>query len=194
MAGTAANLIMGVGEVYVGPFGEAEPADIDTTPAGNWVDVGFTSGGVTMIYTPTYTELVVDQIVDILARRITKREFNVRTNLSEATLQNILDCGLSGVGGALTDNAGPPTSEDVEPTAAFGPENQVTAKAVIFDGFAEGFEGGDHFRRRVTVRKAVNVAPMEISASRDGVSMVPVDFSAMYVDGIISPWKVEDED
>lgn len=194
MAGTATNLIMGVGELYVAPFGETEPATLSVTPAGNWVDVGYTSGGVTLLYTPTYQELVVDQIVDILARRITKREFNIRASLSEATLQNFLDVGMSGAGGALSVNAGPPTTEDVEPTAAFGPENQVVGKAVLFDGFAEGFSTGAHFRRRVIARKVVNVAPAEIAAKRDGVAMIPCDFSAMYVDGTIAPWKVEDAD
>jgi hypothetical protein len=198
MTGTATNLIMGVGELYIAPFGETEPADIGVTPAGNWVDVGYTSGGVTLLYTPTYQELVVDQITDILARRITKREFNLRTNLSEATLQNFYDVGMSGnaeEGGAgLVAVTGPPTADEVEAVADHGPEQQVTGQAVLFDGFAPGFSSGAHFRRRVTVRKVVNVAPAETSATRDSVAMLPCDFSAMYVDGTISPWKVEDAD
>lgn len=192
--GTITNLIQGVGSVYVAPFGEAEPADVDTAPGGNWVDVGFTQGGVEMIYTPTYQELMVDQEVDIVDRRLTKREMNFRTTLAEVTLDNILDLGMSGHGGAITADVGPPTADDLEPSVTVGPETQVTGKALLFDGFAEGFDTGAHFRRRLIIRKAVNIAPASAPYQREGQTVMAVDFSAQYVDGTIAPWKITDAD
>jgi hypothetical protein len=42
---TPYNLVIGPGQVWVGPVGETFP-DVDETPAGNWVDLGKTEGDV----------------------------------------------------------------------------------------------------------------------------------------------------
>lgn len=183
--GTIANLIQGVGEVYTAPFGETEPATIATAPAGNWTNVGFTQGGVNLVYTPTYQALTVDQEVDIVDRRLTMREMNFRTTLAEVTLETLLDIGMSAHGGAIA-------SETLQPSVSVGPESQVVGRAVLFDGFAEGFSSGAHFRRRLIVRKCVNVAASDVPYQREGQTVVPVDFSAQYVDGTIAPWAIED--
>lgn len=192
--GDITNLIQGVGEVYVAPFGETEPADIGTTPGGNWVNVGFTKGGVNFIYTPTYQNLTVDQEVDIVDRRLTMREMNFRTTLAEVTIERLLDVAMSNFGGAITAVTGPPTADALEPGVAVGPESQISGMAVLFDGFAPGFTSGVHFRRRLIIRKAVNVAATDVPAQREGETVVSVDFSAQYVDGTIAPWKLEDAD
>src|SRR3546814_4970682 len=95
MAVTVTNLTLGPGEMFSGDFGASEPADTDiandipdTSVSGSWTDLGGTQGGITLELNQEYTELEVDQVVDIPGRRLTKREFKLNTNLAEPTLEN----------------------------------------------------------------------------------------------------------
>src|SRR5690606_11669171 len=97
MAVTGPNLVMGTGTVCKGAFQATEPADYhvpltvnETNVSGDWVDLGGTNGGVSLELEQDYTEMEVDQIVDIVERRLTKREFKINTSLAEPTLENFV--------------------------------------------------------------------------------------------------------
>lgn len=184
------NLIQGVGELYVGAFGATEPAAsaIATAPASAaWTDVGATLDGVRLTHTPTYTELAVDQLVDSPGRRLTKREFTVRTSLAEATLDN-LNYAMNNL---TTETTGSGYTER-EATLDPGPEDDPTYVALLFDGFAPGFASGTHYRRRCVVRKCLNTAPSELGAMKESQTKVEVEFTAHYVSAAIPPWKITD--
>src|SRR3546814_8113934 len=91
MAVTVTNLTLGPGEMFSGDFGASEPADTDiandipdTSVSGSWTDLGGTQGGITLELNQEYTELEVDQVVDIPGRRLTKRAFKLNTNLARS--------------------------------------------------------------------------------------------------------------
>src|SRR5690606_40302509 len=105
MAVTVTNLIMGPGTVYKGEFQATEPADSDvtlplheTSVSGDWVDLGGTNGGVSLALEQDYTAMEADQIVDMVERRVTKRELKRNSSLAEPTLENFV---IANNGGAV---------------------------------------------------------------------------------------------
>ncbi|MGH8571195.1 MAG: hypothetical protein ACREX8_01290, partial [Gammaproteobacteria bacterium] len=127
MAVTATNLILGPGSLYTGVFGVAEPADtaVASPPGAGWTDVGGTSDGVTLTVNQEFTELAVDQIVDVPGRRLTKRDMTIGTNLAEPTLDNLV---VAMNGGTTATGAGFKSLEPAFATSA----TQPTYKAVLF--------------------------------------------------------------
>jgi hypothetical protein len=188
--GTVSNLIQGVGQLYAGAFGATEPAasGIATAPSsGDFTDVGFTQGGVRLTYTPTYSELEVDQVVDDVGRRLTRREFMIATSLAEPTLANLQL--VSNDAGAASTGTG---YEELTPTIDIGPADEPTHKCLIFDGFAEGFSSGTHFRRRVVGRRMLQTGAWELGYTEDQQTLLAVEFRAHYVSSAIAPWQIID--
>lgn len=182
---TVANLIMGPGTMYRGDFGAAEPADtaINSTPASSaWTDVGGTMDGVELAVNQTYTELQVDQIVDIPGRRLTKREFTLKTNLAEPTLEH-LDYLMNEATGGVQTGSG---FKSIQPDSATS-ATQPTYSAFLFDGY-----GPSSLRRRLIGRKMLNVDEVTFSYKKDEQTVYAVSLSGHYVSSVIQPFKVID--
>lgn len=186
MAVTTSNLILGPGTLYTGDFGATEPADtaVATAPDVAWTDAGGTQDGVELAVNQEYTELEVDQIVDVPERRLTKREATLKTNLAEATLEN-LAVALNG-GTIASGGTGATAYKSLTPTASTS-AHQVTYKALLFDGFAPAGKP-----RRVIVRKALSTDNVEFAYKKDEQTVFTVMFSAHYVSASIAPFKIVD--
>jgi hypothetical protein len=189
MAVSVTNLTMGPGEIYKGEFGATEPADSDvsnripeTSVSADWTDLGGTNGGVTLELELEYTELEVDQIVDIVGRRLTKREMKINTSLAETTLENFR---IANNGGTITTGAGYQAFDPKMDTSAATPEYI----ALIFDGV----NGDSSLRRRVLARRVLSVAGIGQEYSKDSQTLFPVEFSCHYVSSSIAPFKYVDE-
>lgn len=185
MAVTVTNLIMGPGTMYRGDFGATEPDDaaINSTPAASaWTDVGGTMDGVELAVAQTYTELQVDQIVDIPGRRLTKREFTVKTNLAEPTLEH-LDYLMNEATGGVQSGSGFKSIQPDSSTSA----TQPSYSACIFDGYAPG-----SLRRRFIGRKMLNVEDVTFAYKKDEQTVYTVSLSGHYVTSAIQPFKVID--
>jgi hypothetical protein len=190
MAVSVTNLTMGPGEIYWGEYGATEPADADvsnripdTSVSGEWTDLGGTNGGVTLELSLDYTELEVDQIVDIVGRRLTKREMKINTSLAETTLENLR---LANNGGTITTGSGFKSFAPKMDTSAATPEYI----ALIFDGV----NGDNSRRRRVIARRVLSVAGIGQEYSKDSQTLFPVEFSCHYVDTNTPPFKYVDEE
>lgn len=189
MAVSVTNLTMGPGAIYKGAFGATEPADADvaneleaTSVSGDWTDLGGTNGGVTLELELDYAELEVDQIVDIVGRRLTKREMKINTSLAETTLENFQ---LANNGGTITTGAGWKSFDPKMDTSAATPEYI----ALVFDGV----NGDSSLRRRVIARRVLSVAGIGQEYSKDSQTLFPVEFSCHYVSTSIPPFKYVDE-
>lgn len=182
MGVTAANLTLGPGTLHSATFGNAEPADtaVASPPGAGWVDVGGTSDGVTITINQEYTELSVDQIVDVPGRRLTKRDVQLATNMAEPTLENLVICQN---GGTITTGAG---FKSLDPTAGTS-ATQPIYKAFLFDGFAPG-----GLQRRIILRKGLNTENVEFAYKKDAQTVFTVKFNAHYVSPSIQPYKVTD--
>ncbi len=149
MSVTVTNLILGPGTLYNGLFGAAEPADynVNLAPAtSSWTDVGGTLNGLTLSVDQTYTELQVDQLVDSIGRRLTKREFVLTTQLAEPTLNN-LSIALNGSNQTSGATSAAGTYQTLEPLYASS-ATQPTYIALVLDGYAP-----NSLRRRVIMRR-----------------------------------------
>lgn len=181
MAVTASNLILGPASMYLGVFGATEPADtaINSAPAASaWTDAGGTMDGVKLTVDQTYTELEVDQIVDRAGSRLTKRDMSVETVMAEPTLENL---SVLMNGGTAASGAG---YKSFEPGFA-NSATQPNYSAVLFDGW-----GVNSFRRRVTVRKTLNVESLEMAYTKDKQLGFKCKFAAHYVNGTTSPLHI----
>lgn len=185
MSVTATNLVQGPATLYTGAFGATEPADaaVNTTPpASSWTDVGGTQGGLKLSIDQNYTELEVDQIVDRVGSRLTKREFTVETAMAEVTLTNL---SLALNGGTSASAAGYASFEPSFASSA----TQPTYKALLFDGWAPG----GTFNRRVIVRKALSTDTTELDYTKDKQTLFGVKFSGHYVSASIAPIHIVDQ-
>lgn len=188
IAVNVSQLTMGPGTLYRGDFGATEPADHEisnaipqTSASGEWTDCGGTHGGVTLELTQEYTELEVDQIVDIVGRRLTKREFKINSTLAETTLENFV---LANNGGTLTTGAGYESFTPKMDTSAATPEYS----ALVFEGIAPNSK-----RRWVFARKVLSVATIGQESTKDSQTTFPVEFSCHYVTNAIPPFRYVDE-
>lgn len=177
----ATNLTQGPGTLYTAPFGTVEPADADVAndPGTGWGDVGGTRDGVNISMNLEYSELEVDQIVDVPARRLIKRDMALETNLAEPTLDNLTIALNSGV---VSSGSGFKSYEPTSDTSA----TQPTYRALLMDGFQ-----GEK-RRRIIVRRALSTENVEFAYKKDDQTVFSVTFSAHYVSSTIKPFKVVD--
>lgn len=182
---TPDNLIQGPATLYRGAFQAAEPADtsaaLNATPAASaWTDCGGTTDGVKLAIENTYSELEVDQIVEVVGSRLTKRATTVETNMAEVTLDNLV-YALNG--GTTASGSGYKTFEP----AAADASSQPNYSAVLFDGFAP-----QSFRRRVIVRKVLSTDSIELAYTKDKQTVLAVKLTAHYVSSAIKPYKIID--
>lgn len=189
MSVTVSNLILGPGTMYTGAFGAVEPLDsaVNLAPAtSSWTDVGGTLNGLAISIDQQYTELTVDQLVDSIGRRLTKREFAITTQLAEPTLAN-LSIALNGstqTSGAITSGGTYQTAEPLFATSA----TQPTYIAMLIDGYAP-----QSFRRRAIFRRVLSTAKVDTSMDKAKQTVFTVTFNGHYVSSAISPIHVVDQ-
>lgn len=184
MSVTATNLIAGPATLYVGLFGATEPVDtaINSTPAASaWTDLGGTDGGVEFNLGMDFFELGADQVTWIMERRNSKMDPRVKTNLAEPTLEN-LKYALNSLG-AIASGSGY-KSYDVDITTS---ATQPTYIAIIADGWAPMSTAGVAKRRRVIMRKCLQMGGVTSSYKKDGQTFFPVEFGVHYIDGTTKP-------
>lgn len=189
MTTTVTNLVMGPATLYQGNFGATEPADNVANvvpPTSSWTDMGGTMGGLTISIDQTYTELQVDQVVDSVGRRLTKREFAISTQLAEATLVNLSNTlnGSSATSGSLLSGGTYSTLEPLFATSA----TQPNYTALLCDGFSP-----NSLRRRSIMRKSLSTAKVDQVLAKDKQTAYTVTFNGHYVSSVLAPVHVVDQ-
>lgn len=171
--------------MYSGAFGATEPLDtaVNAAPAASsWTDIGGTQGGLKLTVDQSYTELEVDQIVDRVGSRLTKRNFMVETSMAEPTLANL---SLALNGGTSASGAGYASFDPSFASSA----TQPTYKALLVDGWAPG----GVFTRRVIVRKVLSTDAVDIGYTKDKMTLFAVKFAGHYVSSSIAPIHIVDQ-
>lgn len=189
MSVTVTNLALGPAVFYMGAFGAVEPLDTAVNlvpPSSAWTDLGGTMGGLTVSIDQQYTELQVDQLVDSVGRRLTKREFLFTTQLAELTQTNLSNAlnGSTTSSGAI---GGGGTYNTIEPLFATS-ATQPTYVALIVDGY-----GINSFRRRTIMRKALSTAKVDQVSAKDKQTVYTTTWNGHYVSSSIAPIHVVDQ-
>jgi hypothetical protein len=180
---TTTNLIMGPADLYTAPMGSTEPLDtaIATAPSAPWVNAGGTTDGVNLIVDQKYTALEVDQVVDVVGRRLTGRDIQVETNMAEPTLDNFK---LALNGGTVATVSNVTSYEPAYATSATQPSYVMA----LVDGYAPNSK-----RRRIVVRKALSTDKVSFAYQKEKQTVYTVQFSAHYVTSSISPIRITDD-
>lgn len=186
---TTANLIAGPATLYIGAYGATEPADtaVNSTPATSaWTDLGATQDGLTLAVNMEFFELEVDQVIWVMERRNSKIDPRVKTNLAEATLENF-KYAMNSVGTAASGSGYKSFVPDVANSAT-----QPTYVALIVDGWAPMVSGAGK-RRRVILRKCLQMGNIETAYKKAGQTLFPVEFGIHYIDSSTTPLKIIDQ-
>lgn len=179
------NLAMGPGKLYVATFGATEPADsaLASDPSDAvWRFVGATTGGATLTIVKQFKEFEIDQLVETTGRVLTQREVSLKTQLAEATLENL---ALAASGGTITPGSGYSTFSLGSANAGGEPDYS----AILFDSVVGGGR-----RRRTIIRKVLATDNVDTAASKDGMVVYPVTFVSHYVSSSIDSVKIIEED
>jgi len=192
--GNVGNALMGPADLYAGALGviTAAPADtlINSAPAASaWTDLGGTNGGASFQYQPKFTELMFDQVVDVVDERLTSRVIQVVVALAENTLTNLatsMNCTLESAG---------------TNSLSFHPVYDRTATqtpkvSLLLDGFAPPVTGPPAIaspRRRIYLPRAQQVGNIEMMYAKDKQQLFNCTFKAYYVSGTVPPFRVTDQ-
>lgn len=187
MAVTVANLIAGPGTLYTGAFGATEPAAsaVGSAPASaTWGDLGGTLDGAAFKVNNEYFELEVDQLVDVVGRRLEKREISIETQLAEATLTN-LSYALNG--GTVASTATHSTYDPEDASSV----TQPNYRAFILDGYAPAASAAK--TRRIVVRRGLVTSETELVYKKDEQTVIPVEIFGHYVSSSTKPFQIIDQ-
>jgi hypothetical protein len=135
-------------------------------------NLGFTAGGVEIIYTPTYREIMVDQLGTLVDVRLTKEDIEAKFTMSEMTRDKLLIAmpGASAASGAASAaglNGGRIPGYSVAQNAS----GLLLLHPV---GVASGDKTYDW-----TIFMAVNVGPINIPMKADEEQPVPMHFKGI---------------
>ena len=88
--GTIANITVGPSQVFLAPAGTAEPT---LTGSANdfsaFNEPGFTMDGIEWDYTPTWKDIVVDELMGPAKKILVSHKLLISAKLAETTLQNL---------------------------------------------------------------------------------------------------------
>lgn len=189
----AYQVTMGAGSLYTGSYQATEPLDqaVNSAPqASAWTDAGFTNDGITFTINQEFAEMTVDQIADIIGRKMTQRSLEIQANLAEPTLENVT-IGLNS--GTVASGSGAGVNYKTYTPIFNGTELQPVYFAVIFDGFAPATSTGLNRTRRFILRRALSIENVEIPYKKDDMTVVPVTFGCHYIDTVTAPFKIVDQ-
>lgn len=192
MTVTPYNICQGPADVYLAPFGTTEPADSAATvvagpPPAPWTGIGGTEVGVTVEVDGTYTDLKVDQLVDLVGTRLTERQIMVKTQMKEATLANF-NAALNNL--LTITPSGSYTTADPQVTSS---ATQPAYTAVMIDGWAPTLSTSATARRRFIIRKCVSKPKAQFLYQKDKSAIFDVTFQAYWVSASTPLFHIVDQ-
>ena len=192
MAITPFNICQGPATLYTGLFGATEPADsaVGSAPSSSvWTDVGGIMDGSSVLLEVdlTYTDQGVDQLVDAVGARLTKRTVQLTAALEELTLQNMLLA--QNQLGTITTASGYSTYDPSTATSA----TQPSYTALIIDGWAPTLPAGTAMRRRIILRKALSSSKLDLEYEKSKPGVFNCTWTGYYVSATVPMWHVVDQ-
>jgi hypothetical protein len=154
---------------YSKPAFEATKSYKDTvTAAEGWTNVGYTSTGLELTFTPNFGEVTVDQILDTARLYKQGMKVELKTSFAEATLENLL-FSIAGKDSQLVGS---------ELTLASGDIGEVPVEAgLIAVGPGTGDAAASANTERVYVAyRVLSIQNVTVAAKRDAATEFAVTF------------------
>lgn len=166
------RVLVGVGTLYAAPAGTAAPSHFQA-PGTPWVDVGYTTGGVTMESEDREQEIEVDQSLEPVKVLAIGRETTVSTTLAQFGPDQLV---YAFGGGTVT-----PVDPDTTPNS--GDEYDVYEPPAVGQGdeVALLFDGVDETNRQVRlyVPRAKAVGNRQIAFRKDEAAQLAARWTVL---------------
>lgn len=209
------NIIVGAAAVFTSVVSSLEsgwnsvslPARVDGTPfartlqnGATFRNVGYTSDGVEVTYSPDYGEVEVDQLLDAAKMFKQKMTVTVKTSMTEATLENIVlvwaqspaSIRTAGAVGTAPDATGEeqdlgdsfdgsvvPTGEQHLGLEAGALGVEPVERQLIFVGGSPRAANNAKRERIYYLRRSLSVEASTHSLKRNEATMLPVSFRVL---------------
>ncbi len=156
-------------------------ASVTLDADANWSDVGYTTSGLDLTYTPTYGEVAVDQLLD--AARLFKQDMKVdlKTTFAEATLKNLYvvvnqSSGYSASGDVDTAHLAVPNATGALQLQSGQLGDYPVERSLIAVGPGPRNSSLSNTERIYYAYRCLSMDPTTVSAKRDA----PSEFSVMF--------------
>lgn len=209
------NIIVGAAAIFTSVVSSLEsgwnsvvlPVSTPGTPyaatlqtSNAWRNVGYTSDGVEVTYSPDYGEVEVDQLLDTAKMFKQKMTVTVKTSLTEATLENLVLVWAQGpssrrYGGAVGTAPDPtglehdldtdfdgvtvPANEEVLGLEAGALGVEPVERQLAFVGGSPRTAGNAKRERVYHLRRSLSVEASTHSLKRNEATMFPVSFRVL---------------
>ena len=184
---------MGPATLYYAPAGSTEPAytALTSPPSSSvWTDVGGIADGTSVLLEIEHslTDLAVEQLIDRVGARVTKRVIQVTAALNEATLQNM----QLAMNQLLTISPGSGyTVADLQ-TGITSVQPQYMA--LIIDGYAPTTGTTEAAcRRRAILRKCLSSSKVDLEYEKTKQTVYNTTWSVFWVSSSVSPVEIIDQ-
>ena len=187
---TPSNITQGPAAVYIAPFGTTVPLDsaVTSPPGANWIDIGGTTGGVNLEVDNTYTPQDVDQLVDSVGARLTKRSIMVTTSMAETSLAN-MQYALNNLC-TFGVQTGYTTTDLLTATSA----TQPAYATIIIDGWAPVTGTSEvSCRRRIVLWKTISQSKLALDYEMAKYATFAISWQTFYVSASVSPMHITDQ-
>ncbi len=173
------NILVGVGKVFARVPTTAEK----TTPLTGWDaddNIGFTTEGVELAFEPDYGDVMVDQLKDSAKMFNQSLQVFLRTNMAEATLENLAVAWgfgtVDAAGNSVISTSG--TGATSKKHFKLGlPLDEPTERQVKVEGKAPGLQAdGRPVLREYVGRRAVSVEGATFGLRKTEATVFPVSF------------------
>ncbi len=178
--GVESNILVGLVTMYIAPEGTALPTitgDVVPDPwGGAWVLVGFTDGGVEVVYTPEFSDIKVDDFHAPIRKTLVGEALTLKVSLAEAILDNYKHAISQSVRTDVSSASMIAESEQFE----IG-DGSVDVVAVGFQGTPPGLVAADPSTafRVLSIPRCYSVGEFGQAYTKGEKTMVPIEFSAV---------------
>lgn len=154
-----------------------DPNSVDQTSPACWNNVGYTMNGLTVDYTPTYTDVPVDQLLDAAVIFKQDMKIAIKTELAEATLYNLM---ISWGQSASTLTSDASTAQVVVDGGSLGQAPLERSLIAVGNGAYGRLATDAAYSERVYQKyRVLNVDPSTHVLQRNAPTGIPVSFRAL---------------
>jgi hypothetical protein len=184
---------MGPAYLYYALYGSVEPAYTAITSPPNssvWTDVGGIADGTSVLLEIEHslTDIAVEQLIDRVGGRVTKRVIQVTAALNEATLTNM----QLAMNQLLTISQGSGYAVADLVTGVTAPQPQYMA--LMIDGWAPTTGTSEiECRRRAIVRKCLSSSKVDLEYEKTKQVTYATTWSVYWVSSSVSPVEIIDQ-
>ena len=163
-------LLVGEGQVYMAPVGEAFPAIDLAAPAGAWVSLGKTDGPVTITHSRTLAQIRTNQSPLLQKEALVSADVTIAFNIAEADLDSYGDVLEDVTATDIAADTGTAGYKSIAMSPSYTPQFAllVRTKSAIADGY-----------RQYQIHRGNFAADHALAYARGPLTVIPCEFHAL---------------